>query len=55
MVIDTSKAAALIKRLKQFAMRVAEADAEGRSILDKPQAQGRSGIPIVRHDRGKQD
>ena len=39
--------AALIKRLKHFAMRVAEADAEGRSVLDPPGRCAKSGIPIA--------
>ncbi|MFL6771067.1 MAG: hypothetical protein ACJ8E4_05045 [Sphingomicrobium sp.] len=39
--------AELIKRLKMFALRVAEADAEGRSILDEPVTCSRSGVPIT--------
>src|SRR4030095_1576341 len=44
--------AALIKRLKHFAMRVAEADAEGRTVLDEPARCSRSGIPVTRADDG---
>lgn len=44
--------AALIKRLKHFAMRVAEADAEGHSVLDPPGRCATSGIPITRCDDG---
>ena len=40
--------AALIKRLKHFAMRVAEADAEGRTVLDPPLKTAASGLPITR-------
>ena len=39
--------AELIKRLKLFALRVAKADAEGRSILDEPIPCSRSGVPIT--------
>ena len=46
--------AALIKRLKHFAMRVAEADAEGRSVLDEPRTST-SGIPIIKADNGKSE
>lgn len=44
--------AALIKRLKHFAMRVAEADAEGRSVLDPPLRCASSGIPITKGGDG---
>lgn len=40
--------AALIKRLKQFALRVEQADAEGRSILDEPVKCSKSGVPITK-------
>jgi len=39
--------AELIKRLKLFALRIAEADAEGQSILDEPITCSRSGVPIT--------
>lgn len=44
--------AELIKRLKHFAMRVAEADAEGRTVLDPPRGCTKSGIPVTRLDDG---
>ena len=51
---EAEAAAALIRRLKSFAMRVAEADAEGRTVLDPPGKSTKSGIPITRQDRGKE-
>lgn len=43
--------AALIKRLKHFALRVAEADAEGRTVLEPPAQAAKSGIPITKQGR----
>jgi hypothetical protein len=45
--------AALIKRLKHFALRVAEADAEGRTVLDPPNRSAKSGVPITKQGGGK--
>jgi hypothetical protein len=42
--------AALIQRLKHFALRVASADAEGRSVLPEWPRIAKSGIPITRPD-----
>lgn len=44
--------AALIRRLKHFAMRVAEADDEGRTVLDEPGRCAKSGLPITKAGGG---
>lgn len=40
-------------RAIQFALRVVEADAEGRTVLDEPVRCARCGIPITRLDDRK--